>query len=121
MDEIEHLCSRLALFTCGRVEVAESPAALVEVAGCPHRFRVPRAALTEEAMTELGAIPTVSQLEFQAGDVVFSAQLDAVEVPLNSLIRRYSLNPLDVRHESPSLDDAFLKLTGGQERRVSGT
>lgn len=115
MDEVERLCSRVALFQHGHASVADSIPALVESAACPHGFSVSRERLGTDSLAALRSLPTVSKWNMDAERVTFRADWPAVRDPFEAVITRYGLSVLDVQHHRPSLEDAFIRLTQGGE------
>jgi ABC-2 type transport system ATP-binding protein len=111
MDEVERLCSRIGLLRDGGVVVSESPRAFVASAGCPHRFAIILPGLDPDAVADLRALPTVSDVDVEPDRVAFRAHWPAVADPLEAVITKYRVSPLHVRHEPPSLEEAFMRLT----------
>jgi ABC-2 type transport system ATP-binding protein len=111
MDEVERLCSRVALLRGGTTTVADSTRELVATAGCPHRFTVGTSDLDAAAVADLRAMPTVSDWSLEDDRVAFRAQWPLVAEPLEAAIARHNVSPLDVSHDAPSLEEAFISLT----------
>ncbi len=111
MHEVERLCSRVALLRDGGLTVAESTRDFVAAAGCPHRFTVLTGKLHPTAVAELRALPSVSDWTIAADRVEFRAEWPLVEAPLEAVIARHGVSPLDVSHDAPSLEEAFIRLT----------
>ncbi len=108
MDEAEHLCDRVAVVDDGRVIALDTPQGLIDGLGLPSVVRF---------TTDEPDLDWVDQL-----DVVESItrQGSAVEVhgtgPLLALVASelvaHGIVPLDLRVDRPTVEDAFLALTG---------
>ncbi|WP_410873277.1 ABC transporter ATP-binding protein [Nocardia sp. A7] len=109
MDEAERLCDRLAVIDAGKVVAIDSPAGLIQAVSVGHRLRFRSTTpWSEELLTALPEVKSISRHSAQvevigAGNFVYSviATLAANEIVVT-----------DVQLEQPSLDDAFVALTG---------
>ncbi|WP_420114820.1 ABC transporter ATP-binding protein [Pseudactinotalea sp.] len=111
MEEVERLCDRVALLDAGRVVAQDSPAGLVSAAGLGQRvrFRVPDGGPFEAATLE--ALPEVTQVEVRGDRVTATGEGDLL-VAVSTALVRDGVVATDTRLEQPTLDDAFLALTG---------
>ena len=109
MEEAERLCDRVALIDSGRVVALDTPANLAARArgGKSVRF-LPSAPFRETLLTDL---PEVSGLEYEGQHVVVTGTGELVNVVILTLAAA-GVTARDVRLDSSSLDDAFVKLTG---------
>jgi ABC-2 type transport system ATP-binding protein len=108
MEEAERLCDRVALIDRGRVIALGSPDALGEQAATSQRVRLtapgPRGEAALEALAEVGS------LERHGADLVVSGTGDLLTAVVLAL-HDAGLRAEDVRTETASLEDAFLRLT----------
>ena len=108
MDEAEHLCDRVAVVDSGRVVAVDTPQGLIDGLGLPSVVRFSAAG------------PDVGWLHDVAGVESVVRRGDAVEVrgtgPVLALVASglvaRGIAPLDLRVERPTVEDAFLALTG---------
>ncbi|MBN1629652.1 MAG: ABC transporter ATP-binding protein [Thermoleophilia bacterium] len=109
MDEAERLCDRVALVDRGRVVALDSPDGLAQRVrgGKRVRFR-PSAPFDEQLLTVL---PEVESLERQAEHVVVYGTGELVNAVILALAGA-GVVAQNVELGTPSLDDAFVNLTG---------
>jgi len=108
MDEAEHLCDRVAVVDSGKVVALDTPQGLIDGLGLPSVVRF----TTSEP--DLGWLEKLDVVEFMAHDA------DAVEIrgtgPVLALVASelvaHGIVPLDLRVDRPTVEDAFLALTG---------
>jgi ABC-2 type transport system ATP-binding protein len=113
MDEAEHLCDRVAVVDGGSVIAVDTPQGLVDGLGLNSvvRFTTP-----EPDLSWLDRLDVVDSL---------TRENDAVEIrgtgPVLALVAHelvaHGIVPLDLRVERPTVEDAFLILTG---RKIRG-
>jgi ABC-2 type transport system ATP-binding protein len=109
MDEAERLCDRVALIESGRILAIDSPAGLAESACGGKRVRfVPSIPFEDRLLTDL---PEVRGLERQGEHVVVRGAGELVNAVILTLDRA-GVAAKDVELEAPSLEDAFVELTG---------
>ena len=109
MEEAERLCDRIALIEAGRVLAVDTPAGLVT--GLPDgqrlRFR-PSADFPDALLTDL---PEVHSVRRNGITVEVTGHGDLLQVVTSVLAERRIL-AADLRLDQPTLDDAFVALTG---------
>jgi ABC-2 type transport system ATP-binding protein len=108
MDEAEHLCDRLAVVDRGRVVALDTTTGIVERAGFATRVL-----FTAEAgnLDWLDGVPGVQRVT-RSGPRVEVEGSGAVLVHVAAGLLEHGLAPDDLRLERPTLEDAFLALTG---------
>jgi ABC-2 type transport system ATP-binding protein len=108
MDEAEELCDRVMLINGGKVAALDTPAGLAGHAGGGTHMRfVPAGPFTGQV---LAALPEVTALERQGERITVSGNGDLVSAVMRALMAA-GVEARDVQVESPSLDDAYLRLT----------
>lgn len=109
MDEAERLCDRVALIDSGRLVALDSPEGLSAgvLGGRRVRF-VPSGVFDDRLLTEL---PDVRSLERQGKWVVVYGTSDVASVVVLKLASA-GVMAHELESEAPSLDDAFVELTG---------
>jgi ABC-2 type transport system ATP-binding protein len=109
MAEAERLCDRIALIDAGRVVAMDSPSGLV--AGLPDgqrlRFR-PSADFPDALLTDLPEVRSVQR----KGPVVEVAGRGDLLQAVTSTLAAHQVLAADLRLDQPTLDDAFVALTG---------
>lgn len=111
MDEVEHLCDRVAVFKQGRLVAADSPSRLVRRhGGC----RVVRFSTTERDITWLSMVPEVQAVE-RAGDRVVVRGDDAVLAHVAAALVARGIAPADLRVDIPTLEDVYMGLVQGEQ------
>ncbi|GAA1389004.1 ABC transporter ATP-binding protein [Pseudonocardia kongjuensis] len=108
-DEIERLCDRVLLLDAGRVVSDSTPAGLVERAGLAQQVRF-RTAGGFDRSALLG-LPGVGEVH-RVGEEVTVAGTGDLLGPVGAELVRQGVVATGLREERPSLDDAFLELTG---------
>ena len=111
MDEAQRLCDRVAVVASGRVVATGTPGELV-AAYAPTRtvqFTVPPGTGT---LPGLGALAGVMGVE-RRGDVVTVTGTGPVLARVAHALVEVSIEPTDLRVDLPTLEDAYLALTGG--------
>ena len=109
MEEAERLCDRVALIDHGRIVALDSPAALAAQArgGKTVRFQ-PSSRFDERLLTGL---PEVTGVEHDGQHVVVTGTGELVNAVILALAS-VGVTARDVRLDSSSLEDAFVRLTG---------
>jgi ABC-2 type transport system ATP-binding protein len=109
MEEAERLCDRVALLDRGRVVALDSPAGLAAQAKDAKRLRfVASAPFEDHLLTEL---PEVATVERNGSQVLVTGTGELVNVVILTLAAA-GVSAHDVQLDSPTLEDAFVKLTG---------
>ncbi len=108
MDEAERLCDRLAVVVGGRVVAAGTPAGLVEQVAPGVRVRFSTDA---PDLAFLSGVPGVDRVDRAASQVTVEGRGPVLARVAHALVQR-GLEPADLRVERPSLEDAYLALTG---------
>jgi ABC-2 type transport system ATP-binding protein len=117
MEEAEHLCDRVALIDAGRLVALGTPARVAEQAGGSKRVVFhPSAALDERLLTDL---PEVRELEHRGGRLAVAGSGELVNAVILTLASS-GVTAQDVRLETPTLEDAFLALTGHEIHEPDG-
>ncbi|MCO1660872.1 ABC transporter ATP-binding protein [Pseudonocardia humida] len=109
MEEAERLCDRIALIDDGRVVAVDTPDGFVS--GLPGgqrlRFR-PSAEFPDALLTDL---PEVHAVRRKAQTVEVTGRGDLLQA-VTSALAVHRVMPVDLRLDQPTLDDAFVALTG---------
>jgi ABC-2 type transport system ATP-binding protein len=113
MAEAERLCDRVAVIDGGRVVALDSPAALAERVQGGQRIRFRPSVPFEDAL--LTGLPDVTGLTRQ-GDVVVVTGTDNALGAVTSVLARHDIAADHLRVEQAGLEDAFVALTGGDEK-----
>jgi ABC-2 type transport system ATP-binding protein len=110
MDEAERLCDRVAVIEAGRVAAIGSPAGLAGRLGGEQRIRFrPSRPLADRLLTSLREVTSVTR----SGDtVVVTGTADALAA-VTSALARHGIVAHRLRVDQPSLEDAFVAMTGG--------
>ncbi len=107
MDEVEHLCDRVAVFNAGRVTAVDTPKALVEALGLPSVVRF----TTDEAdLSWLEQLDSVDAIR-RDGPLVEVIGTGPVLAMAAAELVAHSIIPGDLRVEPPTMQDAFVALT----------
>ncbi|PRX99046.1 ABC transporter ATP-binding protein [Allonocardiopsis opalescens] len=109
MEEAERLCDRVALFDAGRVAAVDTPAGLVGRSAARQRvvFR-PSAPFEDRLLTEL---PEVAELVRTGARVEVAGSGELLHA-VTAALARHQVVAGDLRVHHPTLDDAFVALTG---------
>ncbi|SHL68688.1 ABC transporter ATP-binding protein [Actinacidiphila paucisporea] len=109
MEEAERLCDRVAVIDRGRVVAVDSPAGLTERLRDGRRIRFRPSVPFEDAL--LTGLPDVIGLARSGDHVVVTGTADALTA-VTSVLARNGIVAQHLRVEQPSLEDAFVALTG---------
>jgi ABC-2 type transport system ATP-binding protein len=108
MDEAEQLCDRLAVVDSGRVIAIDTPQGLIDGLGLPLvvRFTTPE--------PDLGWVERLDVVDSwnRRGDAVEVRGTGPVLAIVASELVARGIVPLDLRVDRPTVEDAFLALTG---------
>ena len=109
MDEAERLCHRVCLMDRGKIVALDSPGGLSRRVRGGKRMRfVPSGPFDERLLTDL---PEVSGLERHGDHVVVFGSGELVNKVI-LVLASVGVVAGDVELEAPSLEDAFVELTG---------
>jgi ABC-2 type transport system ATP-binding protein len=109
MEEAERLCDRIAIVDAGRVLATDTPDGLVRSLPDGQRLRFrPSADFPDELLTDL---PEVHAVQRTRGAVEVSGHGDLLQAVTSALAARRVV-AVDLRLDQPTLDDAFVALTG---------
>ena len=112
MDEVEWLCDRVAIFDKGRVVALDTPAGLVDSAFTERRLRFrPVAEFDENALAPLPGVREV----VRAGSQVVVTGTGRFADEVTALLAREHVLVADLRLDQPTLDEAYVTLTGGNQ------
>lgn len=113
MDEAEHLCDRVAVVDDGRIIALDTPQGLVDGLELPSvvRFTTPEA--------DLGWVERLDVVESltRRGDMVEISGRGPVLALVASELVAHGIAPRDLRVDRPTVEDAFLAITG---RKIRG-
>jgi ABC-2 type transport system ATP-binding protein len=109
MEEAERLCDRIALIDAGRVVAVDTPHGLV--AGLPDGQRLRFRPSTDFPDAVLTGLPEVHAVHRTGPTVEVTGHGDLLQAVTSALAARQVL-PVDLRLDQPTLDDAFVALTG---------
>jgi ABC-2 type transport system ATP-binding protein len=110
MDEAERLCDSLAVLTAGRVVAAGSPAELV--AGLDGELTVRFSLGPATDLGFLRGVGGVSEVRRERDGGVSVSGTGPVAVRIGHALVEHGLEPEDLRVERPTLEEAYLALTG---------
>jgi len=113
MDEAEQLCDRVAVVDGGKVVALNTPQGLIDSLGLPSvvRFSTPEPDLGW--LAKLDAVESIAR----HGESVEIRGTGPVLALVASDLVTHGIAPLDLRVERPTVEDAFLALTGRDIRR----
>jgi len=108
MDEAEQLCDRVAVVDEGRVIAIDTPQGLIDALGLPSvvRFTTP-----EPDLGWVERLDVVESLTRRGDAVEVSGTGPVLAIVASELVAR-GIVPLDLRVDRPTVEDAFLTLTG---------
>ena len=112
MDEAEHLCDRVAVVDSGRVVTVDTPQGLIDGLGLPSVVRF------TASQPDLGWLERLHVVESMAqhGETVEIRGTGPVLALVASELVAHGIVPLDLRVDRPTVEDAFLALTGRDVR-----
>lgn len=112
MDEAEYLCDRLAIIDQGKVVALDTAQQLIDQLGLPVRVRF---TTDVDDLNWLEAIPEVDSVHRSGASVEVLGTGPVLALVAARLVE-HDILPTDLRAERPTLEDAFLALTGRQLR-----
>jgi ABC-2 type transport system ATP-binding protein len=109
MEEAERLADRVAVFSQGKVIALDTPSGIVSMVQAEQQLRFrPSGPIEDEMLTDL---PEVRRVE-RSGPVVVVTGTGGFIQAVTSVLARHHIVANDLRIDQPSLDDAYLSLTG---------
>ena len=110
MDEAERLCDRVAIIDRGRIIDIDSPTALVR-RHCPERTVI---VTTPQPSADaiFRQLPSVTVVERRDGNVSIQGRGDDLVSTVIQCLAVHAIPVTDLRTESPTLEDVFLRVTG---------
>jgi ABC-2 type transport system ATP-binding protein len=108
MDEAEYLCDRLAVIDRGKVIALDTPQRLVDGVGLPAIVRFSTDAADLSWLERMEVVDRVSR---QGKEVEVEGTGPVLALVAAELVSR-GIVPADMRVERPTVEDAFLALTG---------
>ena len=110
MDEAERLCDRVAIIDRGRIIDIDSPAALVR-RHCPERTVI---VTTPQPSADaiFRQLPSVTAVERRDDNVSIQGRGDDFVTTVVQCLAVHAIPVTDLRTESPTLEDVFLRVTG---------
>jgi ABC-2 type transport system ATP-binding protein len=108
MDEAEHLCDRVAVVDSGKVVAVDTPQGLVDGLGLPS---VVRFTTSDPDLGWLAKLEVVSSMARHGEAVEVGGTGPLLALVASELVAR-GIVPLDLRVDRPTVEDAFLALTG---------
>jgi ABC-2 type transport system ATP-binding protein len=112
MDEAEHLCDRVAVVDAGRVVACDTPQGLIDELGLPS---VVRFTTSDPDLGWLEKLDVVDSLA-RDGETVEVRGAGPLLALVASELVAHGIVPLDLRVDRPTVEDAFLALTGREVR-----
>jgi ABC-2 type transport system ATP-binding protein len=128
LPEVEATSSRVLIINEGRIVASGTASELADMAIGSEGVRVTLSAPTDEAEARLGGLPGVSLVEAVAEEAdgyhTFAVRGDdgtALADHVFDLVRERSWRLRELKRETASLEDIFLRLTTGEDRRPKGS
>jgi ABC-2 type transport system ATP-binding protein len=113
MEEVEYLCSRVAIMDHGKVIAAGTIDELQKLAGDADRVDVGASDVTPEIIAELKGIAGVTEVASQNGTVTVMVKDGNEKVSqILDVIKRGGARVKSVNILEPNLESVFLRLTG---------
>jgi ABC-2 type transport system ATP-binding protein len=113
MDEAEYLCDRVAVVDRGKVVALDTPQGLIDGLGLPS---VVRFTTCEPDLGWLNKLEVVDSMA-RFGETVEIRGSGPLLALVASELVAHGILPLDLRVDRPTVEDAFLALTGKDIRR----
>lgn len=112
MDEAEHLCDRVAVVDHGKVVAIDTPQRLVDLLGLPSIVRFTTSELDLGWLEKMDVVESLAQ----HGELVEIRGHGPVLALVASELVAHGIVPPDLRVDRPTVEDAFLALTGHDVR-----
>ena len=115
MEEAERLCDRVMIVDRGSIVALDTPEALIRSLGADQRiaFGLPEG----QDVGDLMSLAAVSRVEQTNGRVIVYGHGDHFASSVVSALEGAGVSFTDLRTQRPSLEDAFLSLTGREIRK----
>jgi ABC-2 type transport system ATP-binding protein len=111
MAEAQQLCDRVAIIDAGRIVALGTPDELIARAGLPARIRL--CARPAPSTEDLRRLPGVSSCVAEGDAIVIHTDATAPTLAaLTQMLAHHSLTVHEMHVTAPTLEDAFLRLTG---------
>lgn len=110
MDEAHHLCDRVAIINRGRVAALDTPSNLATRA---RRRTFVLFSSDEPDLSWIESVPNVTAVHRQGNQVRVEGSGPILALVAAALVQR-NIVPPDLRVELPSLEDAYLEITGSK-------
>ena len=108
MDEAEYLCDRVAIIDHGRIVALGTPQAIIDSLDVPLIVRFSTTCADVAWLTHVPLVRTVSR----NGENIEIEGTGAVLALVAAALVEHGIAPPDLRVERPTLEDAFLAITG---------
>ncbi len=108
MDEAEYLCDRVAIVDQGRIVALGTPQTIVDSLEVPLAVRF---STTHSDLSWLERIPVVQKVSRHSDQVEVEGS-GAVLALVAAALVEHGIAPADLRVERPTLEDAFITITG---------
>jgi ABC-2 type transport system ATP-binding protein len=121
MFEIDSLCNRVAIMSKGRILVMDTPSALKKVVANLEVVEIECYGVPETVIARIRAHPSVQSVNIEQLD---QSQLVQIQAPAGAELVKEFLGILEgvqvrkVVTRQPTLEDAYIKLVGGESKRV---
>ncbi|WP_229397848.1 ABC transporter ATP-binding protein [Micromonospora okii] len=116
MEEAERLCDRLAIIDTGRVVAIDTPSGLLSRVGTEHRVHFRALDAVDDAL--LAALPGVTGVRRTGDEITVTGPEEVLQTLLATLAEQ-KVRYAGLRVEQPTLDDAFVSLTGRAARTTT--
>lgn len=108
MDEAETLCDRVAIIDHGRLVALDTPHGLIDSIDGTTRVQF---TTESEELPELASVPGVDNIQRHGSRVTVEGTGPVLALVAARLVQ-HGIVPTDLRAERPTLEDAFIALTG---------
>jgi len=108
MDEAEHLCDRVAVVDAGTLIACDTPQGLIDGLGLPSIVRFSTCEPDVAWLEKLDVVDSITR----HGDAIEVRGTGPVLALVASELVAHGIVPLDLRVDRPTVEDAFLTLTG---------
>lgn len=113
MEEIEQLCSMIAILDSGKVIATGTKEELKAMISTGEKIVVEAYSLNETQLSEISALPHISNIEYRDSSLsVSTATGKSCLVDLVNYLRESNIIYGKIYSEQPTLNDVFLEITG---------